>query len=68
MARISHPAALIREHPILETDSPVVGVLAEGPVNDPVVLYRHSECQAESHVARSILGVIAIPRPHLATH
>ena len=65
--RVLDLAARIREQPSPDTDLPVVGVLADGPVGDPTVLYRHSD-SAASEFAMYFVEIIAILRPHLAYH
>lgn len=61
--------AQIREHPCIDTDKSVVGLLAEGPVSKPVVVYRFCEGAAEkSKASDAFLAIIAILRPYIATH
>jgi len=65
--RVSELAAQIREHPLPYTDIPVIGVLADGPIGDPTVLYRHPNFTG-SDTTTYFLEIIAILRPHLAHH
>lgn len=67
MQRVSELAAHIRRSPTPLTDAAVIGVLAEGPVANPTVLYRHPN-SSESDNAKCFLEIIAILRPHLAHH
>ena len=65
--RVSEFAAQIREHPAPDTDLPVNGVLADGPIDDPVILYRHPKAK-DCDTTKPFLSIIAILRPHLAHH
>ena len=65
--RVSELAAQIRAHPLPDTDIPVIGVLADGPIDDSTVLYRHPN-STDSDTTTYFLEIIAILRPHLAHH
>ena len=65
--RLMDRVARIRAKPYPETDMPVTGVLAEGPIGEPNVLYRHPNPK-DSIIADSFLEIIAILRPYLTQH
>ena len=67
MERVAEFAAQIRTHPAPDTDLPVNGVLADGPIGDPIILYRHPN-SSDSDATEPFLGIIEILRPHLAHH
>jgi hypothetical protein len=68
MDRVCRLAALIRSNPMTESVSPVIGTLADGPINEPTVLYRHTDCRPNSPTTQAFLDIIAILQPHLSTH
>lgn len=68
MERIVARAASIRSDSFPETDRPVVGVLADGPVNCPAVLYRCANPPDDSPAANALLDIIAILRPYMSVH
>lgn len=68
MERITQLAAQIRKQPAPETDQPVTGVLADGSVSNPTVLYRHPSSDANNAASEPFLEIIAILRPYIAQY
>ena len=66
--RIRELAATIRSYPSPDSRGPVVGVLADGPINNPTVLLRCGDADDSSPEIQAFHAILGILRPHMESH
>jgi hypothetical protein len=66
--RVHQLAEVIRSNPSPDANGPVVGVLAEGPMSNPLVLLRCDANPERTAAVNAFLEILAILRPYLSCH